>query len=84
MVEGIKHSVVSVGSGEYWRLLVPGQYTLRAELGDMSSDSIPVTVTNNNIHSMEILNLQLRPRTSSAPAVQGAGGVDRDFYYDYY
>ena len=28
-VEGIRHDVKSADGGEYWRLLSPGQYTVR-------------------------------------------------------
>ena len=58
-VRGIGHTVQSIGSGEYWRLLAPGQYTVSAEYQGVRSESVPVTVSGQDT-GMAIVNLQLQ------------------------
>ena len=42
---GIDHSVYTTRSGEYWRLLAPGNYVLHVEAdGYEASSSIQITV----------------------------------------
>lgn len=46
IVEEIKHNVTTSNRGEYWRLLVPGEYTMYAyAYGYEPSERVKVTVT---------------------------------------
>ena len=58
MVDRINHSMRTTVSGEYWRLLSPGQYTLMAVARDGTrSRQVPVTVTDEG--RPQIVNLVL-------------------------
>ena len=41
---GIKHTVKSVVGGDYWRIIAPGQYTLKVSAGGYQTYSAEVTV----------------------------------------
>ena len=44
LVDSINHAMVTTGSGEYWRVLPPGQYKLMAVSGDTRSQPVTVQV----------------------------------------
>ncbi|XP_075219466.1 carboxypeptidase D svr [Lycorma delicatula] len=65
-VENINKTVSTTSRGEYWRLLVPGKYSIHAEApGYHQSESHKVTV-NNSINTE--LNISLLPETIEVPA----------------
>ena len=43
-VESIDHPVLTTSAGEYWRVLVPGTYRLRAFKDNMESEEVEVVV----------------------------------------
>ena len=50
--------VTTTSSGEYWRILVPGTYTIKAIKGDRQSVPVDVTVSENDEEGPRI-DLQL-------------------------
>lgn len=52
-VEGVLHSVRSVSSGAYWRLLLPGVYTVTAT----ASGYLPATKYNVNVTNGDLMNV---------------------------
>lgn len=60
IIESINHHVVTSTRGEYWRLLVPGTYTVTAKaFGYESSEPKTVTVTNST-DGAQIVDFQLK------------------------
>ncbi|XP_058454656.1 carboxypeptidase D [Malaya genurostris] len=46
IVDGINQNIRTTERGEYWRLLVPGNYTIRVEaVGFYPSQEVPITIT---------------------------------------
>ena len=45
-VAGINWNVTTTSAGEFWRVLAPGQYTIKA-VGNAGTDKVDVTVDEN-------------------------------------
>ena len=56
-VAGIRRDVATTGAGEYWRVLVPGQYRVVATKSGMRSKEVEVTVSGKD---SVIVNLTLQ------------------------
>uniref|UniRef100_T1IMV6 Peptidase M14 domain-containing protein n=1 Tax=Strigamia maritima TaxID=126957 RepID=T1IMV6_STRMM len=55
----INHDITTVGNGEYWRLLTPGEYLVTASKNGFESETKQVVVTNLSKHSAQIVNFEL-------------------------
>ena len=55
MVDGIRHNITSTSNGWYWRLLVPGQYTIRAVAKGYVAEKKSVTVTAGDAVRIDFL-----------------------------
>ncbi|XP_012216053.2 carboxypeptidase D-like [Linepithema humile] len=72
VVEGINHNITSTADGEYWRLLLPGTYSVYATAwGYEPSEPVNVTVFEGR---PTILNFSLNGR--EVPYDQGEDGVN--------
>lgn len=60
LVEGIDHVVHSSKSGDYWRLLIPGEYRITVEHPDYSSDSKNVVVKDGEPTELNFLLKRLK------------------------
>lgn len=61
-VSGISTNVTTSNRGEYWRLLLPGEYTLKVSCPGYSSSSLPFSVADG---SPTELNVRLKKSTGS-------------------
>jgi len=62
MIEGIKHNITTTNRGEYWRLAMPGVYTIIASsYGYESFIQRDVVIKNTTASSALILNFELKP-----------------------
>jgi len=63
-VKGINHSVFTSKRGEYWRLLIPGKYEIRANApGYHSSPWQEVTIPEGSDEAV-IVNIEIHPKDS--------------------
>lgn len=65
-VETIDHPVKSSQFGDYWRLLMPGEYVVTATRPGFSAQSRAVTVVADR---PTVLNFTLTPLSSSTPPI---------------
>ena len=61
-IEGIEHNITTTNRGEYWRLAMPGVYTMTTSAaGYESVHKKDVVVKNTTASSAAILDFQLKP-----------------------
>lgn len=61
-VEGVDHSVRSNADGDYWRLLAPGNYTIRVSTGQHKVFRQNVTMLNDQLYRPQFnVTLELLP-----------------------
>lgn len=61
------HVRVSAGTGDYWRLLVPGKYNLTVQALGYETQSKDVLVTNPEHEPAARLDFQLKPVNVDVP-----------------
>lgn len=62
----IRHNVLTDEYGEYWRLLIPGSYTVRVSKDGFVAQEKNVTVVDNPKTEALRLDFQLKPRAATA------------------
>ena len=67
-VEGRDHLVHSAAAGDYWRLLSPGTYTVKASATGYRTASAAVSVSDGDATSVNFTLVREAPATPSPPA----------------
>ncbi|KAH7645110.1 carboxypeptidase d-like protein [Dermatophagoides farinae] len=62
------HNITSSLQGEYWRLLLPGSYSVTVSAFGYETKTLPITVDNMDPTTATILNFTLTRRSSSSSA----------------
>ncbi|CAN7993032.1 unnamed protein product, partial [Ixodes hexagonus] len=62
----IRHNVLTDEYGEYWRLLIPGNYTVRVSKDGFASQEKNVTVVNNPKTEAMRVDFKLKPKVATA------------------
>ncbi|XP_050521239.1 carboxypeptidase D [Daktulosphaira vitifoliae] len=65
-ISGINHGIKTTNRGEYWRLLLPGTYTVKASAPGYVSSTHNVTVKNDNYRTSTVNFTLQQAKTSSA------------------
>ncbi|XP_064458010.1 carboxypeptidase E-like isoform X2 [Ornithodoros turicata] len=65
-IQRINHDVTTSENGEYWRLLVPGKYTIQVEKEGYEPERRTVTVINQPHQPAQRLDFYLKPSVAAA------------------
>lgn len=78
-IEGINHNVTTTNRGEYWRLLLPGRYTVKCEAYGYESSSKDVEIGERKGYSAQTLDFELKPLKSNEGMYElGPGSEAKD------
>lgn len=69
-VQGIEKTIIGTKNGEYWRLLVPGTYTVTASAPGFQPVTKPVSVGASEPPAPSILHFQLQDANSAQAQAQ--------------
>ena len=81
----IEKNVVTNERGEFWRLLRPGTYRIKARHQNMESEAVQVNVDENNVKMIDLMlsqqveNASIDRLTSVEPAQNSASGIANIF-----
>ena len=71
--------------GEFWRLLRPGTYRIKARYQNMESEAVQVNITEDNVKMIDLMlsqqveNTSIDRLTSVEPAQNSASGIANIF-----